>query len=178
MKITFNTMLYINTNTPCMPFSVSPDNVIALDHHRVVILGNLGLIGSLLIKLNHPSCHQLQMVFQRQFFTLDMTDAISHVTSACHMCASLKSFPSTLVSQSSDDPPVVIGISFAADVIKRHCQFILVLRECSTSLTASCLIPDKKHDTLRDALTKLIVSLHPLDGFIHEQQRLNRWWPC
>ena len=30
------------------------------------------------------------------------------------------------------------------------------------SLTASCLIPEEKHDTLRDALTKLIVSLHPL----------------
>jgi len=26
------------------------------------------------------------------------------------------------------------------------------------------LIPDEKHDTLRDALTKLIVGLHPLDG--------------
>ena len=123
-----------------------------------------GLLTALHIKLNHPSRHQLQMVFQRQFFALDMTDAISRVTSACHTCASLKSFPSTLVSQSSDDPPVVIGISFAADVIKRHRQFILILRECSTSLTASCLIPDEKHDTLRDALTKLIVGLHPLDG--------------
>ena len=123
-----------------------------------------GLLTALHIKLNHPSRHQLQMVFQGQFFALDMTDAISRVTSACHTCASLKSFPSTLVSQSSDDPPVVIGLSFAADVIKRHRQFILVLRECSTSLTASCLIPDEQHDTLRDALTKLIVGLHPLDG--------------
>ena len=93
-----------------------------------------------------------------------MTDAISRVTSACHTCASLKSFPGTLVSQSSDDPPVVIGISFAADVIKRHRQFILILQECSTSLTASCLIPDEKHDTLHDALTKLIIGLHLLDG--------------
>ena len=123
-----------------------------------------GLLTALHIKLNHPSRHQLQMVFQRQFFALDMTDAISRVTSACHTCASLKSFPSTLVSQSSDDPPVVVGLSFAGDVIKRHRQFILVLRECSTSLTASCLIPDEQHDTLRDALTKLIVGLHPLDG--------------
>ena len=57
-----------------------------------------------------------------------------------------------------------MGVSFAADVIKRHRQSILVLRECTTSYTASCLIPDERHDTLRDALTRLIIGLHPLDG--------------
>lgn len=93
-----------------------------------------------------------------------MNDAISRVTSACHTCTSLRSFPSSLVHQSSEDPPEVVGISFAADVIKRHRQLILVLRECATSFTASCLVPDEKHDTLRDALTQLIVGVHPLDG--------------
>ena len=123
-----------------------------------------GLLTALHIKLNHPSRHQFQMVLQRQFFALDMNDAISRVTSACHTCTSLRSFPSSLVHQSSEDPPEVVGISFAADVIKRHRQLILVLRECATSFTASCLVPDKKHDTLRDALTQLIVGVHPLDG--------------
>ena len=55
-------------------------------------------------------------------------------------------------------------MSSAADVIKRYRQLILVLRECTTSFTASCLVHDEKHDTLRDALTQLIVGLHPLDG--------------
>ena len=123
-----------------------------------------GLLTALHIKLNHPSRHQFQMVLQRQFFALDMNDAISRVTSACHTCTSLRSFPSSLVHQSSEDPPEVVGISFAADVIKRHRQLILVLRECATSFTASCLVPDEKHDTLRDALTQLIVGVHPLDG--------------
>ena len=123
-----------------------------------------GLLTALHIKLNHPTRHQFQMVLQRQFFALDMNDAISRVTSACHTCASLKSFPSSLVKQSSDDPPEVVGVSFAADVIKRYRQLILVLRECTTSFTASCLVHDEKHDTLRDALTQLIVGLHPLDG--------------
>ncbi|XP_068703830.1 uncharacterized protein [Montipora foliosa] len=123
-----------------------------------------GLLTALHIKLNHPSRHQFQMVVQRQFFALDMNDAISRVTSACHTCASQRSFPSSLVHQSSEDPPEIVGISFAADVIKRHRQLILVLRECATSFTASCLVPDEKHDTLRDALTQLIVGVHPLDG--------------
>ena len=34
------------------------------------------------INLNHPSHHQFQMVLQRQFFALDINDAISRVTSA------------------------------------------------------------------------------------------------
>ena len=93
-----------------------------------------------------------------------MNNAISCVTSACHTCASLLSFPPSLVFQSSDDPPEVVGVSFTADDIKHHHQSILVLRECTTSFTASCLIPDERHDTLHDALTRLIIGLHPLDG--------------
>ena len=55
-----------------------------------------GLLTSLLIKLNHPSRHQFQMVLQRQFFALDVNNAIFRVTSACHTCASLLSFPPLL----------------------------------------------------------------------------------
>ena len=43
-----------------------------------------GLLTALHIKLNHTSRHQFQMVLQRQFFALDINDAISHKTSACH----------------------------------------------------------------------------------------------
>jgi len=57
------------------------------------------------------SCHQLQGVTQRDFFSLDMGDALTRVSSNCHTCASL-------VTQSSDNPPDVVGISSAA-VIKR-----------------------------------------------------------
>ena len=39
-----------------------------------------------------------------------------------------------------------------------------MLRKCTTSFTTSCLVHDEKQDTLRDALTQLIVRLHPLDG--------------
>ena len=154
--------------------SIARDGVLVVKHSQpfapaseaIVVPRSVldGLLTALHIKLNHPSGHQFQMVLQRQFFALDMNDAISRVTSACHTCASLRSFPRTLVSQSSEEPPEVEGVSFAADVIKRQRQLILVLRECTTSFTSSCLIRDEKHDTLRDALTQLIVGLHPLDG--------------
>lgn len=107
------------------------------------------------IKLDHPSKRQLQIVMQRHFFALDMSAAITRVSDSCYTCASLKKFPTSLASQSSEDPPEAVGVSFAAGIIRRSRQFILPLREFTTSYTASCL---------RDALARLVVGLHPLDG--------------
>ena len=123
-----------------------------------------GLLTALHIQLNHPSHHQLMAVTQRYFYALDMDKAVGQVTSSCHHCASLRNTPHTLISQSTGDPPECVGFSFAADVMRRNRQFILVLRETSTSFTSSCLIPDERHDTLRDALIQLCIEFCPLDG--------------
>ena len=88
-----------------------------------------GLLTAIHHKLDHPSKHQLQMVIQRHFFALDMSAAIARVSDSCHTCASLKKFPTSLTSQSSEDPPEVVGVSFAADIIRRYRQFILLLRK-------------------------------------------------
>ena len=107
--------------TKCnQPFTTSSEAIIV---PRTVLDG---LLTALHIKLDHPSRHQLQiMVVQRHFFALDMNNAITRVSTSCHTCASLQKFPSSLVSQLSDDPPEVVGISFAADVIKRCHQLII-----------------------------------------------------
>ena len=120
-----------------------------------------GLLTAIHIKLDHPSKHQLQMVIQHH---LDMSAAIARVSDSCHTCASLKKFPTSLTNQSSEDPLKVVGLSFAADIIRRCRQFILLLREGTTSYTTSCLVPDEKCDTLCGALARLVVGLHPLDG--------------
>ena len=76
-------------------------------------------------------------------------------------------------SSSSDDPPGVAGVSFAADVIKRGCQHALLLRNCTTSKTVTKTLLLRKRsqnqkretcDALRDALVRLVVALHPFDG--------------
>ena len=61
-------------------------------------------------------------------------------------------------------PPETVGICFAADVLKRNQQLILVLRESVTAYTTACFLENEKHETLRDGLLKLAVELHPLDG--------------
>jgi hypothetical protein len=96
-----------------------------------------GLLTALHFKLVHPTCHQLKQVVHRYFYALDMDKAIERVTAACHHCASLKKVPHSLTLQSTCDPPDAVGVSFAADVLKRERQLILVLRETVTSYTLS-----------------------------------------
>jgi hypothetical protein len=79
-----------------------------------------GLVTALHIKLNHPSKHQLQLVMRRNFFALDMPAAIARVSDTCHMFASLKKLPPQVVQHSTEEPPKVVGVSFAADVLKRY----------------------------------------------------------
>ena len=49
-------------------------------------------------------------------------------------------------------------------MLKRSRQLIFVVRETVKSYTAACLIDNEKHETLRDALARLVIDLHPLDG--------------
>ena len=123
-----------------------------------------GLVTALHIKLDHPSRHQLLMVMKRNFYALDLPKAVDRACASCHICASLQQFPDSLVKQSSDEAPDIVGISFAADVMRRNKQCILVLRETTTSFTSACLVPDERHGTLRDALVCLSLELRPLDG--------------
>ena len=104
------------------------------------------------------------MVTQRYLSALDMDKAVDHVTTSCHHCASLHTVPTTVVKQSTNPAPDTVGISFAADVIKRAKQFILVLRECVTSYTVSTLLPNKCHDMPCDALISLCINMQPLDS--------------
>ena len=123
-----------------------------------------GLLTALHIQLSHPTRHQLHTVTNRYFYALDMDKAIEQVTTSCHHCASLRTTPHTVIEQSTGDPPETIGVSFSADVIKRNRQLILVVRENTTSFTASCHVDSERHDTLRDALIRLCIELRPLDG--------------
>ena len=123
-----------------------------------------GFLTSLHISLDHPTCYQLLVVAKWHFYALNLSKAIERVGEMCHTCTSLKNFPDQLLQQSSEMPIEVFRCSYAADVLKRNCQFILVLRECVTSYTKTCLIPDESGDTLREAILTIILDLNPLDG--------------
>ncbi|KAI0235047.1 hypothetical protein LSAT2_014535 [Lamellibrachia satsuma] len=96
----------------------------------------------------------------------DLRRTLSHLTQGTR--------PSKKITNAKDVKRYLNVASIARDgllvvrrndhVIKREKQLILVLRECVTSYTASCLIDDERRDTLRDSLVKLCIGLRPLDG--------------
>ena len=54
--------------------------------------------------------------------------------------------------------------AFDTDVIKHSQQLILIVRESVKSYTATLLLKDDRHSSLRYVLIQLCTQLHPLDG--------------
>lgn len=119
-----------------------------------------GFLTALHIRFNHPSTYQLKKLFSRYFFALDLDKALSCVSASCHHCVSLKSFPIHMENQSSEPPPKRVGSHFAADVVRRFKQCIMVLRETVTSYTVAMIIGSERHEDLRDAILTLCSNLH------------------
>lgn len=98
------------------------------------------------------------------FYDLDLEKAVETFTNTCHQCASLLKTPKVRIEQSSSDPPETVGSAFAADVLKRERQLVLVIRECVTYFTFTKVIETERHQKLRDAFIQLLAKVHPLDG--------------
>ena len=123
-----------------------------------------GLLTALHLQLEHPSEHQLKSVVNRYMYALDMPKAVEHATKSCHLCASLQKSSKALIEQSTGDPPESLGILFAADVLRRERQLILVVREYVSSFTVTRIVESEKHEPLRDAIIMACVELCPLNG--------------
>jgi len=139
---------------------------IVLAHEFIIIPRQVldGLLTALHIQLSHPTSHQIMNVLKRYLYALDMDKAVDRVTSGCHSCAALRQTPTVQQEQTTSAPHEAVGQAFAADVIKRNRQLILVLRETVTSLTIAALVYNEHHETLRDALIQLCLPLRPMDG--------------
>ena len=121
-----------------------------------------GLLTAMHIRFTHPSKFQLKRLFNRYFFALDIDKAIESITDACHACQSVKTIPIQLQPQETVTVPNAVGFTFAADVMRRYRQFILILRETATSYTLTTCISSEKHEELRNGLMILCAQLCPL----------------
>jgi len=74
------------------------------------------------------------------------------MTSQCEQCNSLKRIPKEIFEQTSSPSPTTVGTQFAADIIQRKKQRILINRDTLSSYTTSCIIPDETGDSLRTAI--------------------------
>ena len=123
-----------------------------------------GLLTALHLRLSHPSMTELSKVFKRYFWALNADQAIASAYATCHTCASLQKFPTVLIPQTTSDPPASVGSQFAADVLVRERQKILVVREYVSSLTRGKLIVSEREGDLREGLLQAISDLVSLDG--------------
>ena len=130
---------------------------------RIVVPDQIlhGLLTMLHLNLNHPTPYQLSKAFARHFFALDSEKNIKEVSRVCPQCAAVKEIPKAMIPETTDPPPSVIGGRFAADVIKRWSQKILIIRETVTSYTLAELITDENKRTVSNALVKLCNILRP-----------------
>lgn len=120
-----------------------------------------GLITATHLRFSHPTAYQMKQLLTRYFYALDLDRSIQAACDSCHHCQSLKSIPTALQSQSSCEPPDVIGTNFAVDVMRRYRQFVLVMRETVSSYTLTCLVENERHETLRDAIVMLCAGVKP-----------------
>lgn len=120
-----------------------------------------GLLSALHLKLNHPTAFQLTKVFNREFYALNVAEAILSVSKNCHLCESIKDVPKALIKQSCNELPSAVGVSLAADVFKRSKQNILILRETTTSYTVAELIPNETSKEIAEALLRMCCILRP-----------------
>ena len=93
-----------------------------------------GVISALHIRLDHPSKAQLMGLVSRYFYAPGWQNIINEVTDCCNQCASIRKLSKVLLEETST-PPQSIGSNFAADVIEREGQKILVIRECVSQFT-------------------------------------------
>jgi hypothetical protein len=113
------------------------------------------------LRLNHPTSYQLSKVVNRYFFALNLDNMATSVTKACSLCSAIKDIPTALIPQSTEDPPEYLGQTYAADVVKRNGQKILILRECSSSYTLANFIDRETAEETSQALLQLCNLVRP-----------------
>ncbi len=150
VKISGDGLLVVRQSRPFLPEAeliVVPLNVLH------------GLLTSLHLQLGHPTATQLTNVFNRQYFSLNVNDCITHVIQSCSQCQALKTIPSELQGQTSSIQATATATNFAADVIRRYKQKIFVMRDTLSSFTITSIISDEKLDSLRSAIVEAVSSI-------------------
>ena len=122
-----------------------------------------GVASALHIQLQHPSRSQLSSLVSRYFYAPGWRAVIDDITNNCHQCAALSKLPKVLLQDSSQIPHG-LATNFAADVIERNSQKILVVRENLSLYTRALIIKDQTADTLRVALLSLLTDIIPNSG--------------
>ena len=109
----------------------------------------------------------MKRLWDRYFYALDSEKLIEQSMDACSLCTSLKTIPRELIEQATTElPDTAVGMSFAADIIRREKQKIIVLLDTLSFFKVGHLIPNEQHETLQQSLIQLSSNLKHPDGCV------------
>jgi hypothetical protein len=102
-------------------------NALAHSREAIVVPEEVlpGLLAALHLRLHHPSINELSRAVKRYFLAINMDSALEQTSQSCHLCASLRKVPKSLIPESSSSPPESVGCCFDADILNHERQKIL-----------------------------------------------------
>ena len=133
-----------------------------------------GLIQALHYRMQHPSRSQMSALAGRYFHAIGLQKLVNEVSDNCHQCLALRPLPKSL-TEPSTTIPTVLGARFSADVIERHSQKLLAIRESLSSFTMLKIIPDQTAVTLKDNTLEAILPLVPATGAVVRVDGATAW---
>ena len=108
--------------------------------------------------LNHPSKSQLKNQFDRSFYSVGLTPELDKLYDNCYFCSSQKKIPPVVPHYSKTDTNVP-GSHFHADIIRRRCQYILVIRDNFSSYTLAKIVKSESHKDLKEGIIDLLTPI-------------------
>ena len=129
-----------------------------LSRELVVVPDNmsLGLLYSLHLNLNHPSCDQLHKAVDTRFFISDLSNKCKTITDECTPCTSTKSIPMEIYQYEQNVVPNHPGKSFTVDVMRECSKKVVVAVDNFSGFISTVFTPSEKETDLRDAITKTV----------------------
>ena len=132
--------------------------VISIPHH---LYG--GVVQALHLSLNHPSKGQLTSLVSRYFYSPGWQKTVAEISDNCHQCSALRELPKVLL-QDTSTLNTGFGTEASADVIERHHQKILVVREKLSQFTRAVIVKNQTAETMETALLQLVLDFMPDSG--------------
>ena len=113
---------------------------------RVVIPPDIldSILTAIHLRLLHPTAYQMQIIFDKYFFSIGVKQAIDNLLSNCFLCVALKKFPRELQNFDPKLAPDHPGSHMNLDILKRAGQLIVVNTDLFSGYTTACFTESEK----------------------------------
>ena len=111
------------------------------------------------LRLLHPTAYQLQVVFDKYFFSIAVKETCEQLVSKCHICIGVKKFPKELQIFDPKLFPDHPGSHMNLDVMKRAGDMIMVCTDLFSGYTTACFIPSEKIEDQANAILQLVTPI-------------------